>query len=29
MIFKGGEVMWREAGVKEKEQLVTLLKSFQ
>lgn len=29
MIFKGGEVKWREAGVKEKEQLVTLLKSFQ
>ena len=29
MIFKGGEVIWREAGVKEKEQLVTLLKSFQ
>lgn len=29
MIFKGGEVMWREAGVKEREQLVTLLKSFQ
>ncbi|MFM7619611.1 MAG: thioredoxin [Bacteroidota bacterium] len=29
MIFKGGEVKWKEAGVKEKEQLVTLLKSFQ
>jgi len=29
MICEGGEVMWREAGVKEKEQLVTLLKSFQ
>jgi thioredoxin 1 len=29
MIFKGGEVKWKEAGVKEKEQLITLLKSFQ
>jgi thioredoxin 1 len=28
MIFKQGEVKWREAGVKEKEQLIQLLKSF-
>lgn len=27
MIFKNGEVKWREAGVKEKEQLVALLRS--
>jgi thioredoxin 1 len=27
MIFKNGEVMWREAGVKEKEQLIQLLRS--
>ena len=28
MIFKNGEVMWKEAGVKEKEQLIQLLRSF-
>jgi thioredoxin 1 len=28
MIFKNGEVMWKEAGVKEKEQLIKLLRSF-
>jgi thioredoxin 1 len=27
MIFKNGEVKWREAGVKEKDQLVQLLRS--
>jgi thioredoxin 1 len=28
MIFKNGEVKWKEAGVKEKEQLIQLLRSF-
>jgi len=28
MIFKNGEVLWKEAGVKEKEQLIQLLRSF-
>jgi len=27
MIFKNGEVKWKEAGVKEKEQLIQLLRS--
>lgn len=27
MIFKNGEVLWKEAGVKEKEQLIQLLRS--
>lgn len=27
MIFKNGEIKWKEAGVKEKEQLIQLLRS--
>lgn len=28
MIFKNGEVMWREAGVKEKNDILSLLKQY-
>jgi thioredoxin 1 len=28
MIFKNGEVLWKEAGVKEKADLVTLLRKY-